>query len=122
RSSTISFESDIPRLVGLSGSSAIIVATLRAMMQFYDIQIPLHLLPGLTLSVEKEELNIAAGLQDRVIQNYEGIVFMDFAKELLETRGYGNYETLRPSKMPRLYVAYYPSRAQVSEVRHLSPS
>src|SRR6185369_15929982 len=67
RSFTISFESDIPRLVGLSGSSAIIVATLRALMQFYEVQIPLHLLPGLTLSVEREELNIAAGLQDRVI-------------------------------------------------------
>jgi glucuronokinase len=118
RSFTISFESDIPRLVGLSGSSAIIVATLRALMQFYEVQIPLHLMPGLTLSVEKEELNIAAGLQDRVIQNYEGIVFMDFAKELLESRGYGDYEPLRPPRMPPLYVAYDPSRAEISDIPH----
>jgi glucuronokinase len=118
RSFTVSFESDIPRLVGLSGSSAIIVATLRALKQFYNVQIPLHLMPGLTLSVEKEELNIAAGLQDRVIQNYEGIVFMDFAKELLESRGYGNYEPLRPPKMPPLYVAYDPSRAEISDIPH----
>jgi len=101
RSFTISFESDIPRLVGLSGSSAIIVATLRALMQFYDVQIPLHLLPGLTLSVEREELNIAAGLQDRVIQNYEGLVYMDFAKELLDSRGYGEYEHLNPKNARR---------------------
>jgi glucuronokinase len=115
---TISFESDIPRLVGLSGSSAIIVATIRALMQFYEIDIPLHLLPGLTLSVEREELNIAAGLQDRVIQNYEGIVFMDFERGLLESRGYGEYESLHPAKMPPLYVAFDPSRAEVSDVPH----
>src|SRR6476659_8055461 len=35
RSFTIGFESDIPRLVGLAGSSAIIVATLRVLMKFY---------------------------------------------------------------------------------------
>ncbi len=118
RSFTISFESDIPRLVGLSGSSAIIVATLRALIQFYEVPIPLHLLPGLTLSVEREELNISAGLQDRVIQNYEGLVFMDFNKELLDSRGYGNYEHLRPPKMPPLYVAYDPSRAEISDIPH----
>src|SRR6185295_17569750 len=39
-SSTVSYESDIPRLVGLSGSSAIIVAMLRALMEFYDVEIP----------------------------------------------------------------------------------
>src|SRR5262249_2383630 len=86
--------------------------------QFYNVQVPLHLMPGLTLSVEKEELNIAAGLQDRVIQNYEGIVFMDFAKDLLDSRGYGEYEPLRPPKMPPLYVAYDPSRAEISDIPH----
>jgi len=83
---TIEYESNIPRLVGLSGSSGIIVATLRALMQFYDAQIPLHELPGLTLSVERDELQIAAGLQDRGIQNYEGIVYMNFDRALLESR------------------------------------
>src|SRR5215208_5180723 len=42
RNFTISFHTDIPRLVGLAGSSAIITATLRALMQFYDVQIPKH--------------------------------------------------------------------------------
>jgi glucuronokinase len=118
RSCTISYSTDIPRLVGLSGSSAIIVATLRALMQFYEVEIPLRLLPALTLSVEKEELNIAAGLQDRVIQNYEGLVFMDFDKELVEGRGYGEYEPLRPPVMPPLFVAYDPDRAEISDVPH----
>src|SRR3954447_5360989 len=37
---TISFETNIPRLVGLAGSSAIITATLRALMDFYQVQMP----------------------------------------------------------------------------------
>jgi len=118
RNFTISYESDIPRLVGLSGSSAIIVATLRALMQFYEVRIEKHLLPALALAVEKEELGIACGLQDRVIQNYEGIVYMDFDKSLLESRGYGNYQQLEPPRMPPLYVAYDPARAEVSDVPH----
>ena len=118
RSYTISYESDIPRLVGLSGSSAIVVATVRALMQFHRVEIPLHLLPGLILSVERDELGISAGLQDRVIQTYEGMVYMDFDKRLLDGRGYGEYVPLRPPKMPPLYVAYDPDRAEVSDVPH----
>src|SRR5687768_16539036 len=47
RSFTIGYETDIPRLVGLSGSSAIVVATLRALMRFYEVVLPRHQLPGL---------------------------------------------------------------------------
>ncbi|MGH7214560.1 MAG: mevalonate kinase family protein [Tepidisphaeraceae bacterium] len=118
RSFTLSYESDIPRLVGLAGSSAIIVATLRALMKFYEVPVPKEYLPTLTLSVETEELGISAGLQDRVIQTYEGIVYMDFERSLIEKRGYGNYEELKPPKMPPLYVAYDPARAEVSDVPH----
>ena len=60
-------------------------------MQFYEVEIPCNMLPTLTLSVEKEELGLAAGLQDRVIQTYEGIVYMDFDRKLIEdSAGMGN--------------------------------
>jgi len=118
RSYTVSFETDIPRLVGLAGSSAIVVAMIRALMQFHDISIPLAELPTLAWSVESEELGISCGMQDRVVQNYEGIVFMDFDRQLMETRGFGNYEQLKPAELPPLYVAYDPSRAEVSDVPH----
>jgi glucuronokinase len=118
RNFTLSFESDIPRLVGLAGSSAIITATLRALMKFYEVDIPKHLMPGLILATEKEELGIQAGLQDRVIQTYEGIVYMDFDRTVMEGRGYGIYEPLNPPKLPTLYVAYDPERAEVSDVPH----
>jgi glucuronokinase len=118
RSYTVSFETDIPRLVGLAGSSAIVSAMFRALMQFHEIDIPRHLLPGILLSVETEELGISAGLQDRVIQTYEGFVYMDFDRKLMEGRGYGVYEPLTLKKVPPLYVAYDPARAEVSDVPH----
>ena len=118
RNFTLSFDSDIPRLVGLAGSSAIICATLRALMRYYEVQIPNEQLPGLILSVEKEELGIQAGLQDRVIQTYEGIVYMDFDKKLIEGRGYGDYHELKPPKLPPLYVAFDPDRAEISDIPH----
>jgi len=36
--------------------------------------------PALALAVETEDLGIAAGLQDRVAQAYQGLVFMDFER------------------------------------------
>lgn len=118
RSFTVSFQTDIPRLVGLAGSSAIVVAMVRVLMRFYGVQIPTHVLPGLAWSVEKDELGISCGLQDRVIQTYEGMVEMDFDRKLLEGRGYGQYTPLRSEKLPPLYVAYDPNRAEVSDIPH----
>ena len=118
RSFTIEYSSNIPRLVGLAGSSAIVTATMRTLLQFYGVQIPKYILPNLILSVEKDELGIAAGLQDRVIQTYEGIVYMDFDRSLMESRGYGIYQEFQPQEMPPIYVAYDPSCAEVSDVLH----
>ncbi|MBN2349118.1 MAG: hypothetical protein JXJ22_09790 [Bacteroidales bacterium] len=111
---TIRYQSSIPRQVGLAGSSAIITATIKALIKFYDIEIPLPILPGLVLSVEVDELGINAGLQDRVIQAYEGCVYMDFNKEYLDEHGYGIYKRLAPAKLPNLYLAYKTELGKVS--------
>jgi len=109
RNFSVRYQSSIPRQVGLAGSSAIIVATLRCLMGFYQAEIPREVQPSLALAVETEELGIAAGLQDRVIQVYEGLVYMDFAKDrMAEKHGLlcGAYEPLDPALLPPLYVAY----------------
>lgn len=118
RNFTIRYSSSIPRQVGLSGSSAIIVATMRALMQFYKVEIPIEYLPTLVMQSETDELGITAGLQDRVIQTYEGCVHMDFSRELLESRGYGNYERVDPNKLPKLYLAYNTDMSKVSGKVH----
>jgi len=121
RNFSVRYESDIPRQVGLAGSSAIIVATLRCLMDFYHVEIPLEVQPSLVLSVETEELGIAAGLQDRVIQVYEGLVYMDFAKDRMQRhRGLlcGVYERLDPSLLPPLYVAFSTGISEPTEIFH----
>ncbi len=103
---TLRYHSTIPRQLGLGGSSAIIIATMRALMAFYNVKIPLEILPSVALSAEVEELGINAGLQDRVIQVYEGCVYMDFSKKIMEKKGHGRYERIDTSLLPRLYIAY----------------
>ncbi len=115
------YESNVPRQVGLAGSTAIIVSTLRALMDFYDVKIALEIQPSLALAVEEEELKITAGLQDRVIAVYEGCVYMDFARECSRTiNGYrcGVYERLDPSLIPTLYLAYKTNISEPTEVFH----
>lgn len=111
---TIRYQSSIPRQVGLAGSSAIITATMRALMRFYQVDIPLQILPSIILSAETEELGINAGLQDRVIQVYEGCVFMDFNKKFLDKHQYGIYENIDPLHLPKLYLAYKTQLGKVS--------
>jgi glucuronokinase len=111
---TVRYRSSIPRQVGLAGSSAIITATVKALMQFYGVDIPQYILPSLILKAEAEELGINAGLQDRVIQVYEGCVFMDFEQEHLQKNGYGKYENIDPVLLPKLYLAYKVELGKVS--------
>ena len=115
---TIRYQSNIPRQVGLAGSSAIITAALRALMAYYQVDIPKPIQANLILSVETEELGISAGLQDRVIQVYEGLIFMDFSQEIMEQQGYGRYEPLDPGLLPPLYMAYRTDLSEYSGVFH----
>lgn len=121
RNFSIRYQSTIPRNVGLAGSSAIIISTLRALMDFYEVTIPLEVQPSLALSVETRELGITGGLQDRVIQCYEGLVSMDFSKDKMTSRnGYecGVYEQLDPALLPPIYVAYCDEMGEPTEVIH----
>ncbi len=112
---TIRYHTNIPRQVGLAGSSAIITATMRALMKFYQVAIPKVILPSLILKAETEELGINAGLQDRVIQVYEGCVFMDFNRAFLQKHGYGKYSSLIPNPvLPHLYLAYKTKLSKIS--------
>lgn len=115
---TLRYSSDIPYRLGLAGSSAIITACFRALMEFYRVEIPPHFLANLILSVETEELGIGAGLQDRVAQAYEVPIFMDFNQEIMESRNYGIYEPVERKYLQNLYIAYQNDLSEGSEVVH----
>jgi glucuronokinase len=118
RNFTLEYESSVPQRLGLGGSSAIITASLRALCRYYDLDIPLPIQANLVLETETRELNVPAGLQDRVVQAYQGLVYMDFARNLMDARGYGEYERLDPDLMPNVYVAYRTSLSEGTEVFH----
>jgi len=118
RNFTIRYSSNIPPQVGMAGSSAIITACIRALMSFYGVTIPKPILPAIILSVENDELKIPAGLQDRVIQTYEGVVYMDFDKEVMETQKHGLYEEIDTASLPPLYIAYTTKLSEGTEVFH----
>lgn len=120
RNFTLEYESTIPLRLGMGGSSAIVTAALRALLEYYDRDIPLPLQANLILETETRELNVPAGLQDRVIQVYEGLVYMDFARELMEKQQHGAYERLDPALLPPVYLAYRTSLSEGTEVVHRS--
>ena len=147
RNFTAEYKINIPRLVGLSGSSAICSAMLKALCKFYEVpildhsdisrSIPLAYAPTICLEAEKYELGINCGFQDRVIQMYNGLVFMDFEQSYVEAHNHGRYEPLDAtliggtlsslvpsSSLPssssplHLYVAFDPNRAEESGKAH----
>ena len=106
----IDFTTTIPRSVGLAGSSAIVIAVLRVLSTFYAISLAPETLAALALEAETEELGIAAGPQDRVVQANGGLLDMDFAR--------GTVDRLDSELLPPLYLAYHPGAAQPSGAVH----
>ena len=132
----LAYETSVPRQVGLSGSSAIVVGTLRCLLAYHGLDAralglaEAHM-PQVVLDVESRELGIAAGLQDRVIQWYAtdawvgdeaealslryatdadapaSLVHMDLGTALLSgPDGHGSYTRLPVGELPPLYLAY----------------
>ncbi|MCG8588924.1 MAG: hypothetical protein MJE66_06500 [Proteobacteria bacterium] len=94
-------ETDVPRQAGLAGSSAIVVAALRALAAWFDWPLEPGELARLARLAETHELGIAAGPMDRVAQAFEGLLWMDF-----RTSPDAIPERLDPSELPPLYVAW----------------
>jgi glucuronokinase len=88
----------IPRQVGLAGSSAIVLAVMRAAARVLEVEPAPIVLAHAALAAEVEDLGIAAGPQDRIVQALGGLVAMDF--------GADRHERLDPALLPPLFVAH----------------
>ena len=107
-------ETGIPLQVGLSGSSAIVVAALCAMEECLGLHSTPFELAEEALAVETEELGLLAGPQDRVIQVYGGLLCMDFSNP----RSAERYQQLDPGLLPPLLVAWNPNPGEASGTAH----
>lgn len=117
----LSYTSTIPRQVGMAGSSALVVATLRCLSEHVGLEIPDDVLPSIALRTETEQLGITAGLQDRVVQTFGGLVSMDFSSMTTDGRfgvAHGAYEREDPSSLPPLFLAYRTAAAEPSGNYH----
>lgn len=110
----IGFESDIPRQVGLAGSSAIVLATLEALCHLTATDIDPEIRADMALDVETDLLGIVAGPMDRVIQSCRGFMYMDFQKP----RGEASYLRVDPALLPPIFLAYDTSPGESSGKVH----
>jgi glucuronokinase len=110
---SVSWSTEIPREVGLGGSSAIVIATLRALAAACGLELEPQTLARIALAAEVEELGIAAGPQDRVAQAFGGLTYMDFG-----AGAEGVHERLDPSLLPPLFLAYRRGAAEPSGDAH----
>jgi glucuronokinase len=90
----------IPRSVGLGGSSALVIAVLRALCEHCAVVLEPAAMAELALSIEVDDLGIAAGLQDRVAQCHGGVTFMEFGCSP------PRYESFDRGLLPPLVVAW----------------
>jgi glucuronokinase len=96
----VRWQTTIPRSVGLGGSSAIVVATLRALCAAHEVTIAPIETARLALAIEVEDLGIAAGWQDRIAQTHDGLTFMDFSADPPSAT------SLDPAALPPVLVAW----------------
>ena len=107
-------ETNIPRQVGLGGSSAIVIAALRALGDLFGItQDPVELATS-ALAAEQDDLGIAAGPMDRIVQAREGAVVMD----LTRPGDLSSHFAIEPNLLPPLFIAWQPARGEPSGVAH----
>lgn len=117
----LTYSSSIPRQVGMAGSSALVIATMRCLAELVELDIPDHVLPSIALRTETEQLGITAGLQDRVVQTFGGLVSMDFGAMEVDGRfgvAHGVYEQEDASSLPPLFLAFREGAAEPSGNYH----
>ena len=111
---TVRLATDIPRQAGLAGSSAIVIAALRAFSRWCSRELATHELAELALHVENDRLGIRAGPMDRLVQAHEGLVAMDFARPFEPE----STERLDTRLLPPLLIAIDPEPGQPSGQVH----
>lgn len=75
----IDWRTDVPRSVGLAGSSALAVGVIDAAARRWGVELDRRVVAALALRAERDVLGIAAGWQDRIVQAHGTTVLVDAA-------------------------------------------
>lgn len=101
----------IPRSVGLAGSSALVIAALRALCEHWGVVLSPLQLAELALRAETDELGIAAGWMDRAVQATELPTLVDLRSG---SDARPQLRTVEPMHAVELLVALDPDGARPS--------
>ncbi|MCR9246857.1 MAG: sugar phosphate nucleotidyltransferase [bacterium] len=99
----LTFTSSVPFQGGLSGSSALLVAALRAWSRWFDLPLSNGRIAELAWRAENEVLGIRAGPLDRLVQAHDGLLAMDFSRPFEPDA----IERLDPTLLPPLLLAWH---------------
>jgi len=108
----IGIESNIARSVGLAGSSAIVIATIRILAQLRRLSLSDMDVARLAHTVERIDLGIAGGWQDQVVQAHGVTALMEFAEPI------SHQPIAAPHPPIPLYLAWSEETAQDSGIAH----
>jgi glucuronokinase len=108
---SVTFETTIPRSVGLAGSSAIVIATLRELARHAGARVDDVQLAQLAHAIERVDLGIAGGWQDQLCQVAGVPLLMDFTPPQSGTE-------LRPGRNMPFFVAWSETAAEASGESH----
>ena len=97
----LAIESNVPFQSGLAGSSAIVVAALRAWAAHLGWRLSRSRLAEIAWRVEQETLGVRAGPLDRLVQAHEGLIAMEFATPWAADA----VRRLDPASLPPLLLA-----------------
>ncbi|MDY7106843.1 MAG: hypothetical protein S0880_37190 [Actinomycetota bacterium] len=112
------YGSDIPRQVGLGGSTALIVAVQDVVCRHLGVEVDPLVRPTLALAAEADELGLVGAPRTSVIQVLGGVVAMDFEPdrtEAVDGLGHGRYDPVDPSGLPPLFVAHLAAAAAADD-------
>ena len=115
----IGWTSDIPRSVGLAGSSALAVGVIDACAAAMGRRLPPVVVAALALAVEAEDLGIVAGWQDRIVQAIGAPVLVDAARmRIVDGLRVPAVEQLAWPNELELLIAWRPETAEESGTSH----
>jgi len=120
----LTWTTNIPRSVGLAGSSALAVGVIDATAALWNVPLDRRVVAALALAAERDVLGIAAGWQDRIIQSFGCSLLVDAgAMEVVDSLSVPSVTTLAPGKTGSghklsLLVGWNEAAATTSEEYH----